>query len=146
MTAPVDTPPVIGDSSLFAVDTSGVIRAFTFSGDLLWERKIPGVPRAPVLTREVLVVGSSSGVLTALRASDGAPLWQREGPPITSPLTFAGEGILFCREGRVELVSFEKGELLGTHPIPGRRCSEPVLYPGTVILSTDEGEVVAIGE
>jgi len=146
MSAPIVAPPVIGDSSFFAVDRAGMIRAFTFSGDLLWERKIPGVPRAPILLRDRIVLGSSSGVLTSLRLSDGVPLWQREGPPITSPLTLAGGRIILCREGRVELVSSENGELLGTHPISGRRCSEPVLYPGAVILSTDEGAVVAIGE
>lgn len=73
-------PAVVGDR-LVVADSAGEVRALAADGNPLWARRVRGTPTVgPVATESAVYLGTAKGTLMALRAEDGATLWQRTLP------------------------------------------------------------------
>lgn len=146
MNAPITNAPVIGREFIFVTDVRGTLGAFTHSGELRWQHALSGTPLPPVYSEGKLVVATRSGTLMAIQERDGSILWSLSGDPVVSPLTLSSGKLFYCRPGRVEMSNLADGVKVSEFPIPGERCGEPVFSAGIVFVTTDEGEVVAVGE
>lgn len=70
------TAPVTAGGHVFVADRTGAVRAFTNSGDPVWNTFVSGpVYYPPVIANDRLLVGSADGYVYAMEAATGKMLW-----------------------------------------------------------------------
>ncbi|MFF8931984.1 PQQ-binding-like beta-propeller repeat protein [Streptomyces longwoodensis] len=126
-----------GDT-VYTVSADGVLCALSArTGALLWARNLGGtVHLPPVPVDDVLVVATTEGVVTAVRAADGRDLWRSAGH-IGLAGAAAGSGrVCVADRSGVTLLDARGGEPVGRWPAEGV-CSVRVLSDGFLTCGLD---------
>lgn len=131
--------------------SSGITAANVGSLALSWSYKLPnGVEGSPIIANGVVYVVSEYGDVVALRASDGALIWQTQldwgGVPGHVPATPAlYDGILFIgtylwAPSPMFALDPLTGNVLWEQTLPGSIRAAPVLVAGTLYEAVADGD------
>ena len=118
----------LGDARVMALDDR--------TGDVIWERSLPGTLSAPATARDRVFVGSTNNFVYALDAEDGGERWRwRTGGDVIGSAA-AGERVYVASFDNVlRAVNRDNGNQLWKAAIPTRPSSPPVAFDDVVILS-----------
>ena len=152
--------PVISGSTLYTVDASGVVSAFsTKNGNRLWQETVPqhrpddaAIAGAGLaLDQGKLVVATSYGFVVQLDAATGKQIWQRNlQMPIRSAPTIAGGKIyIVSMNNTVQEMSFADGSLGWNHSGIQESASflgtaSPTVTDDLVIVPYSSGEIFGL--
>lgn len=112
---------------------------------LIWRRRLDSSAR-PLCAAPGLVHVNAAAKVTALRASDGVPVWElTTGTPLSQELIFAS-GVLYCggKAGVVRAVAPETGEIIWTHELPRRGSGGFTCGEGRVLVGCADHRIYAI--
>jgi outer membrane protein assembly factor BamB len=158
---PMHSAPTVADGRVFAVTKDNVLMVFdAASGDRLWSFQGIAEPArlmtspAPAVAGEIVVAPFGSGELTALQASNGAPVWQealtragRLAPIATlndvagSPVIYDGVVYAMSHSGVLAALSLQTGERLWQQPVGGVHM--PWLAGDTLFVMSADAQLVA---
>lgn len=115
--------PVVDETGIYVFYGSTGAAAFDFDGQLRWTQHLGaelhafGTSNSPVLFEDMVIVNASieSGSLVALRKSDGAEVWRRDGivRSWNTPVVYAS------LSGQPELALMMEGKLIALDPRTG---------------------------
>jgi outer membrane protein assembly factor BamB len=116
---PMSAPPAAGGGLVFA-GSDGLVEARTEAhGAAQWRRPVPGRVISLHWNAGWLIAQTEAGLLLAMRAADGAVLWQKDfGSPLSAgaPPALAGDRLyLPLKDGRVVALSLQVGDEIWTH-------------------------------
>ena len=151
--------PVIGNGSLFVVDSSGVVHAFdAASGTKRWTHRIEvsGDVRdstfgggASYANGKVFAT-SGTGDVVALDAATGSQLWRKKpaGPLRGSPTVAFNSIYVMTQDNQIHALSVETGEAIWQDAAASGQAgvfgvAAPSAGQGTVIAGYSSGELVA---
>ncbi len=118
---PLSSGPVVGDGKLFVSDNQGELLAFNVSnGAKAYAVTLPNRSfAAPAYSTGSVIVKTIDEQMLAFRSNDGSQIWSYEGnvPSMileggSSPVISDGIVIQGSADGKVTLVTLDKGELL----------------------------------
>ena len=119
--------------------------------ELLWRRKVGnGQPRdgrlQPVLRDDVLYVAAANGMVSALRAEDGEPLWSARPLLSISGGVGVGSGLVLVGgpRGMLAALSATDGTLRWRRRLGAALLSAPASAGGLVVASTAAGQLHAL--
>ena len=106
------------------------------SGDVVWERALPGTLSAPATARDRVFVGSTNNFFYALDAKRGGVRWRwRTGGDVIGAAC-AGERVYFASFDNVlRAVNRDNGNQLWKTAIPTRPSAPPIAFDDVVVLS-----------
>jgi outer membrane protein assembly factor BamB len=128
------------DHALHAFDAS--------SGQELWTFQAVGAMGSPVVSRGVVYAAANTGIVYAVRARTGDPLWiARIGGPISGSLALHG-GVVYIGtgEGAVFALDAATGDVIWIHetPRPIAVSSTPAVLGGVVYIGSNDGFLYAL--
>ncbi len=173
--SPIPSTAAVSAELVFFQDRAGVVHALRRrDGSQVWSFTTdPDLPlpwgnegwdyfiSSPALSGDTLVVGAGDGRLYALRASDGAPLWQfsTEGRIRSSPAVADGTVFVGSADGSVYAVDLASGEQRWRYDTEGRELvsadfgfdrrtvqSSPAVVDGTVYVGARDGHLYALDQ
>ncbi len=145
---PIQAGLIVDAGSLYASNDIGTLFAFNTSdnGTLSWERGLGGTLTAPDLVQSEIVVASSYGTVHALWASNGTPRWTTpvdggvpQGVAASRDLVFVGTSA-----GSVYGINATTGALSWRTPVGGPIAGAPALEGSTLVVTREDGGVVAL--
>ncbi|WP_266160122.1 outer membrane protein assembly factor BamB [Dyella silvatica] len=160
--------PAYADGVLYAASTDGKLAAFDAqSGKTLWsksdrthgwfgwgDKKRPDVFYAggPMVSGDLLVVGTLDGHVYGLGAKDGSPRWQAtlSSEVVSSPVIVGNLVVARTNDGRLYGLDSSTGERRwaydqSTVPLLSLRGNGPILAAnGVVFFGSDNGKLVAL--
>jgi len=135
-----NAPTVAGDLVLIPC-VGPQLQAFELAGDLRWQIELPGeawLDQSPCVAGETVITVSSTGVVLALRLTDGARLWQREvgppGKPLSAPATDGERVYVDARDG-LHALRLRDGDLAWHFATERRIEAAPVLAGATLYVA-----------
>ncbi len=148
--------PVIDRGRVYATSLAGLSMAVDLrSGRRLWEREIGG-SETPLVVGDWVFVISDDGTMAAIGREDGRVRWLVDfnAPPpgkekneepanFAAPVMAGGRIILPSSKGEVLQINPSDGSIVGRLRLPGGSILPPVVAAGTLVLTTDDGDVVA---
>jgi outer membrane protein assembly factor BamB len=137
--------PVLFGAAVIIPGWNGTLYALEpGSGKLLWEREIGGALRArPLVTGDLLVVGSDHGIVAAVTAA-GKLLWLRElgAGARGTPLAIGGRILLTLQDGRVVGLDPAIGATAWeTRPGAGFAYASPIGWNGRAVVCDTAGNL-----
>lgn len=127
---------------------AGVARgaATPLRGEIAWEVDVGVAGGGAVVAGDVLYVGTTEGVLHALSASDGVPVWQRSlGAPVSSTPSVAGHlvyvGLL---DGRLVAVDREGGGVVWAFQTDAPLRASPAVVGGVLFAGSSDRRLYAL--
>ena len=144
--------PVFDNDVVYSVDHRGLISAYDLgSRDKIWESDIGfRVGSALSLYNKRLLLGTSTGNLVALNASDGEVLWstQLDSEILAPPKVSKGIIVVRCVNGYLYGLNEQTGSQVWLHEqiIPAltlRGTSSPVIKDDIVLNAFDNGRLIA---
>lgn len=135
-----------GPSSLYALRAS--------NGTVLWHYQTPGDKNNGIDVLAVAggliyidtIVGQSKTSISALRASDGSPLWTHVGNAPFEDWAVVGQGVAYIpsSSGVVYALQARDGKELWHYAISGKVYNVPVLDGSTLFIGADTGVIYAL--
>ncbi|MBI4539657.1 MAG: PQQ-binding-like beta-propeller repeat protein [Gemmatimonadetes bacterium] len=142
-------PPLVDSDRIFvALDAEdGAVYALRLrDGRAIWKRNMPAVRRAPLLSEDVLYVGTETGRFLALAADDGEVVWDVELGVGSASTPVAWGGHLLVATGRDSLIALEAGDgrVRERIALPGEVSAPPALVGDTLVVPFHRGELLAL--
>lgn len=148
--------PVIVEGRVYAAGIGGLLVSLDLrSGRRLWERDI-GSDQTPRVAGDWMFVLTTDQVMVALNRLDGTiawvtqlPRWQDEEKQ-QDPIRWLGPALAGDRlivagsDSEALAVSPYTGKILGRQPLSGAASVAPVAVGGTVLVVTDDGNLLAL--
>jgi len=127
-----------GSPSLVAFDMG--------DGRLSWKAELGDVSSSPKLSGGALFVGSRSGELVALRASNGERMWSYKVPgQIHSSLALGDEVLYFgSDDDNIYALGRSNGDLIWKSKLDGSIYSTPALWEGRLYVGSSSGSFYCI--
>lgn len=149
----IDADPVVKDSIVYAVSTSGVMVANALlNGRTLWQQKISGHD-TPWVVGNMVYLLTNKHQLAGLSRSDGSVVWATDlgktekgrdvTPTLYGPILAGNAVIVFNNEGELMTFRPRDGKALGTYDIEDDVAAAPVIANGTLYLVTRDARVLA---
>ena len=148
--------PVIADGRVYAIGLGGLLLALDLrSGRRLWERDVSGED-SPWIAGDWLFLISSEQQIAAIRRDEGRVAWVSDLPRYadaekkTDPILWFGPALAGDRliavgtNGEAIAVSPYSGDIIGRQSISGAASLGPCVADGTVLIVTNEGELLAL--
>lgn len=157
--------PIVYEGKIFTLGITGVLSSHdTKTGKLIWRNEFAkqfpstspafGTAMSPLISNGLLIAhvgGDNNGALMAFNPETGKVIWSyKAGPAYASP-------VLATIDGLRQLVTFTQRELVGLDAATGEllwtiaaktaydeNCNTPIIYRETVIVSLEEGGIVAL--
>ena len=144
----IDGTPVIDNGSLFVTSYHGTLSAVNMqNGQIIWQRKNSSFQTPLVQNSKVFVV-DNTGRLQAFDESTGSTLWQQNDFRyrfISNPATINNMLVVGDYEGVVHFISMTDGTPLARFKVSDSGItSAPLVYNSEIIVTTDNGHVVAL--
>jgi outer membrane protein assembly factor BamB len=116
---PMTAPPVAGDGLVYAGGDELIEARGAADGSAQWRRPVSGRIVSLHWDSGWLFAQTEPGMFFAIRAGDGAIIWQKDfGSPVSAPPAAAGERLyLPLKDGRVLALSLQTGEEIWTHKL-----------------------------
>ena len=113
---PMTAPPAAGGNLVFAGSEDLIEARSATDGRAQWRRPVTGRVVSLHWDTGWLLAQTGAGVFFAIRASDGAVLWQKDfGSALSAPPAPAGERVyLPLKDGRIVALSLQSGEEIWT--------------------------------
>jgi len=147
--------PVVDRGLVLAVSHSGRIAAIELrSGGRLWDREVASA-HMPWIAGDYLYVLTTTGDLLCMTRRDGRIRWvqtlpqyenpEKEEEPISwsGPVLAGDRLIVVGSSGDAISVSPYTGKALGRLPLEGKTLISPVVADDTLLILTDDGDLVA---
>lgn len=152
--------PVFSSGIVYAGFANGALSAIdSTSGELLWEQTVSlptgtsdlermvDIDGKPLVEQGVVVASTHQGATTAIRRSDGAPLWQAE-VPSTRALQ-SGYGLVFAVTDDDQVVGIEQRD--GTiawrqEGLLRRQLTDPLAFSNYVFVGDMQGFIHVIAQ
>jgi len=140
------TPSARPQSVVVALD-SGVVKAYSGSGDLLWSYAVRG-RLCPYITRSregITFICSTEGSLIAVNGI-GRELWKANtGGALSGPIVTGWDGRVFVPAGRKVLCYTSSGTLLWTNNLGSGISAGPLTdQSGRILLALEDGRLIRI--
>jgi len=140
------TPSARPQSVVVALD-SGVVKAYSGSGELLWSFAVRG-RLCPYITRSregITFICSTDGSLIAVNGM-GRELWKANtGGGLTGPIVTGWDGRVFVPAGRKILCYTSSGTLLWTNDLRSGISAGPIPdQSGCILLALEDGRLIRI--
>lgn len=147
----VEAPPLVHNDKILVGATDAFFYCLDRDGKLIWKTevddKITGsaaVIKDEKNKRELVLVGSYAGILTAfdLNKGDGKPVWKHEiSDPINGGITIANQQAIFggC-DGQLHVVSALTGKPIRSVDVGDIVACTPALADGFAFFGTFSGE------
>lgn len=128
---------------LFVPAAEAVHALASDTGRELW-LAATGTVTAPLLVREGWLIAASGSTLFALRASDGAQIWKREGGDVLDRPTIDGD-VLYVSysDGRVAALDLQSGSTRWETKLGGAG-TEPLVAGDRVYVGSSDGNFYAL--
>ncbi|MEM6491453.1 MAG: PQQ-binding-like beta-propeller repeat protein, partial [Pseudomonadota bacterium] len=146
---PLLSAPIIGGGAIFALDADGRATAFDAStGRRIWSYRLSPEEEEDsylggglAFDDGVVVAALSTARAMALRAADGALLWETrlDGPARAAPTVIQGRAFVTSVDNRVVALDMENGRRLWSHEAP---VDSAALLGGSTPAS--DGEIVVV--
>ncbi|MDX6327441.1 MAG: eukaryotic-like serine/threonine-protein kinase [Nocardioidaceae bacterium] len=125
------------------------VTAVSASGASLWHQTVPGAVSAPVSvdpSAGLVIVGDSTGAVSALRSATGALAWRVKpgGAVATSPTVVKGSVVVGTSTGRVESLAELTGAKHWVTTIPGPAGTSATVQGLDVIIGDTSGSLNAL--
>lgn len=148
----IDADPVVKDSIVYALSTSGVMGASALlNGRPLWQQKIDGY-ETPWVVGNMVYVLTSGHQLVGLHRGTGRVVWaedltqKEDGRDVTPPLfgpILAGNGVLVAQgDGQLRTFRPRDGKRLGTYDIADKAALAPMVVEGRILVLTQDARLV----
>lgn len=152
--------PVVSSGIVYAGFATGVLSAIdATSGELLWEQvvslptgtsdleRMVDVDGRPLVEQGAVVASTHQGVTTAIRRSDGQPLWQAE--VASTKALQSGYGLVFAVSDDDEVVGIEQRD--GTiawrqEGLLRRQLTNPLAYSNYIFVGDFQGFIHVIAQ
>jgi outer membrane protein assembly factor BamB len=128
---------------IFAASMDGALYAFDITnGQQKWVSKMSrrGFSTAPLLMDDNIYTGSRDGILYAVKAADGAKLWNKDtGAPIDQSAAGAEGKIVFVNKAmQAYCLKADSGDTIWQKDVIGSSVRDywPVIYKGKVLIRT----------
>jgi outer membrane protein assembly factor BamB len=147
----IDADPIVKDSIVYAISTSGVMGASALlNGRPLWQQKIDGYETPWVVGNMVYVI-TSGHQLVALHRGSGRVVWtvnltkkdngQDVTPPLFGPI-LAGNAVLVVQgDGNLRTFRPRDGKKLGSYEVVDNVAFAPLVVEGQLILLTQDAKL-----
>jgi outer membrane protein assembly factor BamB len=115
--------PATGEGLVFTVGNQGIEARDAQTGATRWSTPLPGGAAVPLFyDTGWLLASTTSGDLTALRASDGTVVWRRQlGAPLSGPPGSALDRLyLSLEDNRLVCILLASGEVVWSRALPAR--------------------------
>ncbi|HQY30846.1 MAG TPA: PQQ-binding-like beta-propeller repeat protein [Thermomicrobiales bacterium] len=101
---------------------------------------------SPAISGNQLIIGSKSGFLYALDATNGTELWSRDiGEYIVRSTPAIADDVLFINDGYLVLaLSMKDGTTLWTADVPFTGSTSPTYVDGLVYIASQNGRIAAL--
>jgi len=127
-----DPTPRVTPSRLYALDKK--------TGKLLWEHILSTLPQtAPCVAGDLLLLPGVDGTVTALRASNGEPLWQRKLNSAKYDPQSSNPGMVLRAENGIAVAQLGAGRLVGFRAEDGKALWD-VYKQGSTAESAEDGD------
>lgn len=149
----IDADPVVKDSIVYAISTSGsMVANALLNGRSLWQQKIDG-HNTPWVAGNMVYLLSSNHQLVALSRAQGKIIWainlaitingHDRTPHLFGPI-LAGNALLVVND-EGELLTFRPrdGKKLGVYDVVSNVAAAPVIADGTLYLITKGADIVS---
>jgi outer membrane protein assembly factor BamB len=134
--------PVVDEERIFVALRSGhVVARSLVDGAERWRKDLP--TEQPIALDEGVVLVTSRDAIHALRAADGATMWETPLAKITAPLVARAGWLIVLAEQRVLAFRSRDGRLIWQREI-GRSTEPPAIDGDRVYVSLDDGRIVAV--
>ncbi|MEU9731586.1 serine/threonine-protein kinase [Streptomyces sp. NPDC048002] len=141
---PQGTAPVLGVGDTVVVgggdEEIGELRAYAADGSMRWQRGLLGpLTGAPLLHRGVVYAATRAGVLAAVEAKDGTPLWEAEvtAADLRPPVVVDGRALAAASSGEWTWHGFSlDGKRLWRSKEADGEWEHPVTGAGSLALVT----------
>ncbi len=147
--------PVVDKNRVFAASNSDILAAIDLStGRRLWDRNVGSI-QTPWVAGDFLFVVTNTPSIVCFRADTGQVVWvtplqqwhdvdEKTGRIVwTGPVLASDRLIVTSSEGTALSISPYTGKLLGQLDLPGDVTIAPIVADKTLLMVTDEGELVA---
>lgn len=109
----------------------------------VWDvTSLPKTTMAAAMGRDVVVVASPEGTVTALARADGAGVWTAKTNRLVAAPILTADGVLLAEEGRLLLLDPATGQQRAERRVDGLRGATPT--EGATYLATAAGDVIAL--
>lgn len=149
----IDADPVVKDSIVYAISTSGsMVANALLNGRSLWQQKIDG-HNTPWVAGNMVYLLNSNHQLVGLSRAEGKIVWTTNlaihinghdrTPSLFGPI-LAGNALIVAND-QGELLTFRPrdGKKLGVYDVTSNVASAPVIADGTLYLITKDARIVA---
>ncbi len=147
------TAPLAGDSveagmQVVAADRSGrIVSIDIVTGSAIWTAELgEALPIGPAVASDLILQGTTNGLLVALAAADGRERWRTTlgAPPAALPMVQAGRLLVVTLAPELASIDLADGHVLSRMPLPGAPFA-PAPGPEGVVIGTAPGQVIAAG-
>lgn len=149
----IDADPVVKDSIVYAISTSGMMVANALlNGRPIWQQKISGHD-TPWVVGNMIYLLTDKHQLVALSRRDGSVVWVRNlaktedgldvTPILYGPILAGNAVIVFNNEGELTTFRPRDGKLFATYDIEDGLAATPVIAEGTLFMVTRSARIVA---
>lgn len=149
----IDADPVVKDSIVYAISTSGMMVANALlNGRPIWQQKISGHD-TPWVVGNMIYVLTDKHQLVALSRRDGSVVWvknlartddgQDVTPTLYGPILAGNAVIVFNDDGELTTFRPRDGKIFATYDIEDGLAAPPVIAEGTLFMVTRSARIVA---
>ncbi len=139
------TPAIAGGVAYVATDAPSLVAFDLKTGTQLWRRDVGG-ESSPAVADGVVFLGGDDQAVRAVDATTGETRWSSPlGYAIRSSVTFADDGLYIGSGPTVTAIDRHNGTTLWTHVTGGAVTADIAVVAETVIASSQDGYVYALG-
>jgi outer membrane protein assembly factor BamB len=139
------TPAIAGGVAYVATDAPSLVAFDLKTGTQLWRRDVGG-ESSPAVAGGVVYLGGDDQSVRAVDATTGETRWSSPlGYAIRSSVTFADDGLYIGSGPTVTAIDRRDGTTLWTHVTGGAVTADIAVVAETVIASSQDGYVYALG-
>lgn len=148
----IGTQAVTDGRDVIIADASGTVTSLRLSNaQVNWRTTISDgtIFSSPLMTNDKAIVGSSDGVMRALRLRDGEIAWSfpTEGSVLSSPILHEGKIYVGASDGRFRALDEHTGTLLWDQQgLDENVETKPLSYDGKIIFGSWNGYLYALNE
>ncbi|MFW5770199.1 MAG: PQQ-binding-like beta-propeller repeat protein [Spirochaetota bacterium] len=142
-----DAAPVITPATVYVASSRGTVYAFSKTGKEKWKSEVSaGIMESPVLAGGKLFCAAQDGILYAIDADNGKPVWtEKIGERFK--IAFGGDSVLAVSYyGNVKALSSKNGEVKWENEFDGTYIVNPFIYGDKVVMASLDGTIVALGK
>lgn len=138
------------DRLVYATDVNGRVYAFDpIDGSTVWRAEAGGpIWCAPVVTRNLVIVGQSVGAVIAFDAESGTERWRFDCQKVVraAPIVVGKFVVVGTMAGSLFVLAVETGEQVDSTELSGAIARSPVSNGRHVIVATEKGYITCFGE